>query len=373
MEQEQPTTTTTTTTELYVYTSAPAAIRSACRHGWTRLEVDTSSWSEDERNTLAASVRDFEGRVIVGAGYAMHQAESVVQLLVQPPGTRLSVVDVAPPTVERLREIVVGAAMAMAVRRAEEAQRAKEREAAEAAERRRLSESALEDLLVLQYTRGSNQQWCVRHGADALRPDAVEEARKRNADLREVVARELVECGAAKRISGAKVSDWAHVIVDHHGRKVEASVHYTEWPDGLHAQARAELARVEAEREAEVRGWIGEHGSPRLRRCLAEELELGAILRDEWLAHTYPGWQWYDDVEWSFDEPRSPTDEAFAVLDRGRAQVPSAELGYWRDGNTWGWCVSALLRVPGGTKTRMAVLTGETHMDEDEEEEGEDY
>jgi hypothetical protein len=91
--------------------------------------------------------------------------------------------------------------------------------------------------------------------------------------------------------------------------------------------------RIEADRaseEAERRRWIEEHGSERLRRCLAEGIEHGAIYRDERLALERPGWRWLEKVVGDTDEARNPPEEAFAVLDEARKIEPAAKLRYYK-------------------------------------------
>lgn len=101
--------------------------------------------------------------------------------------------------------------------------------------------------------------------------------------------------------------------------------------------AQAEHARREAEKEAarqqelvERKAWAEQHGSTRLRRLLAEEIECTAVYRDERLAHDRPGWLWYQQVPGQIKgEPRNVAESAFETLDLSRQTDPSAKLAYY--------------------------------------------
>lgn len=99
-----------------------------------------------------------------------------------------------------------------------------------------------------------------------------------------------------------------------------------EWQWDLH---RAQKTIADFRSRAEQKRWIAEHGSDRLRRCVAEDIECYAIYRDERLAVERPGWLWRTDVRGEGDEPRNPPLEAFALLDEARKVVPEAALRYW--------------------------------------------
>jgi hypothetical protein len=99
--------------------------------------------------------------------------------------------------------------------------------------------------------------------------------------------------------------------------------------DAAAATEAAKAAAVEAD-AAQKRAWIEQHGSPRLRRMLAENIEHGATYRDERLTMERPGWEWMDrDEARSMDEPRNPPEAAFALLDAARATEPAAVLRYY--------------------------------------------
>lgn len=98
--------------------------------------------------------------------------------------------------------------------------------------------------------------------------------------------------------------------------------------------AEARRAKEKAERirqQQEVRNqWIAEHGSTRLQRMAAEEIECERVYLDERLALERPGWQWYQQADGDYDDPRNPPEEAFAMLDQARQVEPTAKLVYWR-------------------------------------------
>lgn len=100
------------------------------------------------------------------------------------------------------------------------------------------------------------------------------------------------------------------------------------------ARIRAEVREAaQAAEAAERRAWIEAHGSPRLRRLLAEGIEHLAVYRDERLAVERPGWCWLDDVDdVDLDEPRNAPEEALDLLDVARATAPDATLAYYVTG-----------------------------------------
>jgi hypothetical protein len=112
------------------------------------------------------------------------------------------------------------------------------------------------------------------------------------------------------------------------------------------ATAKEKEAKAAAEQTAKARmiAWINEHGSARLRRCMAEGIECTTAYRDERLAAERPGWQW--DTDGEDGAPRNPPAEAFELLDEARATAPDAKLVYltieeevdsFGDATTAGW------------------------------------
>lgn len=87
----------------------------------------------------------------------------------------------------------------------------------------------------------------------------------------------------------------------------------------------AAIVNYEAERAA----WIEAHGSERLKRCVAEEIECDAIYRDERLAAERPGWGFTQGLPGDYSDPRNPPEAALDLLDEARKAEPEAELFYW--------------------------------------------
>lgn len=87
--------------------------------------------------------------------------------------------------------------------------------------------------------------------------------------------------------------------------------------------ARAARAAYLADRAE----WIVRHGSAHLRRCAAEGVESDRFYRNERLALDLPRWSWLP-VSVTLREPRNPSPEAFAMLERARADAPAALLHY---------------------------------------------
>jgi len=109
----------------------------------------------------------------------------------------------------------------------------------------------------------------------------------------------------------------------------------------LREEAKEAAAQREAEELAKRAAWIDEHGSNRLKLCLAEGIECDAIYYDERLALERAGWRWADDVPGEDDEPRNPPDAALEMLIIGRATLPQTEragavLRYWVDNSEYG-------------------------------------
>lgn len=117
------------------------------------------------------------------------------------------------------------------------------------------------------------------------------------------------------------------------------------------AERKERLKAEQLERNREMREWIQQHGSDRLKKCVAEEIECTAAYRDERLSMERPGWTWYNEAKGASESPRNPPVEAFDVLAEARKLEPSAEMffhtvegepgGYDDDGDyceeTEGW------------------------------------
>jgi len=117
------------------------------------------------------------------------------------------------------------------------------------------------------------------------------------------------------------VAAWQQAQIDERARR-----------EAEKAEREAEKAEKEAVkvRFAEERDdWISDHGSERLRRCLAEGIECTAAYRDERLEVERPGWEWLDDTCYGLDDPRNPPADAFELLDKARLCVPEAKLRYY--------------------------------------------
>ncbi len=87
------------------------------------------------------------------------------------------------------------------------------------------------------------------------------------------------------------------------------------------------IARVTVD-EATGR-WILVYGSERLKLCLSEGAECGALYRDERLALERPDWAWESRARGKGLPPRNPREEAFVLLEQARKTAPDAEMVYW--------------------------------------------
>lgn len=89
------------TVPVLVWTSAKSAVLHSCGHGWKKIDVDTSTWTTEERAYLSEHVVESQG-----ARYGRHSV----------PGVKISEIegyDVAPPTAEALRAHVKAAVEVM--------------------------------------------------------------------------------------------------------------------------------------------------------------------------------------------------------------------------------------------------------------------
>lgn len=95
-------------------------------------------------------------------------------------------------------------------------------------------------------------------------------------------------------------------------------------------EARAKKAEflLKAER------WVAEHGSVRLKRIVEEGLLDSSLsqYRKERVEHLASAWMWVADVKNAQQDKRvlNPSEEAFALLDVARKDLPEAKLVSWR-------------------------------------------
>ncbi len=92
--------------------------------------------------------------------------------------------------------------------------------------------------------------------------------------------------------------------------------------------AEERMAQIEKQKDDEMLAWIAEHGSDRLKKCIAEDIECGAAYFDERLEMERPGWTVYKDCEGESSDPRNPPLAAFEVLEAARKFDPQSELQY---------------------------------------------
>lgn len=90
------------TVPILVWTSAKSAVLHSCGHGWKKIDVDTSSWTPDERAYLSEHVTESQG-----ARYGRHSVTGVKT-------SEIEGYDVAPPTAAALRVHVAAAVVAAA-------------------------------------------------------------------------------------------------------------------------------------------------------------------------------------------------------------------------------------------------------------------
>lgn len=91
------------------------------------------------------------------------------------------------------------------------------------------------------------------------------------------------------------------------------------------AEQVALKAKADAEK-AERLAWIAEHGSPRLKKCIAHGYDCTRLYEIERAAVEFPGWAFdYNDTG-TYKERSGPTLEALEALEAAQAQYPQAEI-----------------------------------------------
>ena len=115
--------------------------------------------------------------------------------------------------------------------------------------------------------------------------------------------------------------------------------------EAAEVRRKAEKAKADARRAAEIAAWAKGHGSPRLKRCVAEGIDCEAIYLDERMAMEFSGWRRDGRDLPNWEDPRNPPESALALLDQARASLPagwsdedreSAELRYWTKKDEYG-------------------------------------
>lgn len=163
-----------------------------------------------------------------------------------------------------------------------------------------------------------------RHGEEALVGQRIEAA------LAEVLLRDGVlpeEFDATETLLGAvEAVEAARLEREKQQREYDEQVRQQKAADDA---ARAERDRQRKAEAADRAAWIEQHGSDRLKRCVAEGFEHSAIYFDERLAAERPGWQWYSELPGVTKDIRNPREEALTLLDRARLTEPSAILRWY--------------------------------------------
>lgn len=102
---------------------------------------------------------------------------------------------------------------------------------------------------------------------------------------------------------------------------------------GEYAARMADIARQQAAAEdAEATKqciWISEHGSSRLQRLIAEDIECVSVYLEERLALERPGWAYDADVRGEAAVPRNSKQAGLDLLDEARKTASDAKLAWW--------------------------------------------
>lgn len=172
--------------------------------------------------------------------------------------------------------------------------------------------------------------------------DKVAERKAKVAELLAAGADSLLHWTGMRWVTTREADDLQKHLGDLYQQAVALAKVKTEAADAeKEAQAAAEKkakAERQAREKAEIKAWATAHGSDRLKKCVANDIECGAVYRDERLALEYPGWEVDGSKLPTFDDPRNPPAEALELLDKARASLPAdwtaeerkfAELRFW--------------------------------------------
>lgn len=215
------------------------------------------------------------------------------------------------------------------------------------------------------------QAWVDERKAKEEAEKAAERA-KRVAELLESEPDTLLYWTGVRWTTSREADNFAADLGDLYQRAVALAKEKTAAVEAeKEAQAAAEKqekAERAARERAEIAAWAGQHGSERLRRCVREGIECGAVYRDERLASEYPDWEVDGSHMPNWVEPRNPPAEALELLDKARASLPAdwteeeragAELRYWTGTDEYGEKVSGyVVTVDPGTWTADTLVYG---------------
>lgn len=107
------------------------------------------------------------------------------------------------------------------------------------------------------------------------------------------------------------------------------------------SEKQAAKDKIELDRKMSMRLWIDQHGSPRLKNCIKEGIKCDGAYYSERLQAEYPNWVKYSALEGTTKDPINPPDEAFALLEEARKEIPSAVLQYYVDDGIKLYCAFA--------------------------------
>ncbi len=138
-------------------------------------------------------------------------------------------------------------------------------------------------------------------------------------------ARAKIQVELAAKIEGA-IATMTQLGGDASAIRIELD---RDGPSNALAQAAVEaaLSATLDSRDRQRKAWIAEHGSARLRACVAEGFEHNAIYFDERLAMDRPGWC-VKPLRLDLSASRNPSSAALDLLTEARAIDGSCELVY---------------------------------------------
>lgn len=145
--------------------------------------------------------------------------------------------------------------------------------------------------------------------------------------------RDLDACDIPVTISDALHSEhpelWKQAIAERDRRQNAAvAAAQTEYAN-LKAAREQREAEAEAKETAIRNAWIAAHGSDRLKRLLAEDIECDAVYETERLALERPGWAYDKSTRGEANTARNSKQEGLDLLDEARKTADDAQLVWW--------------------------------------------
>lgn len=175
----------------------------------------------------------------------------------------------------------------------------------------------------------ADQRARVEEFEKKYREEEAKEAAEAEAGVLELMGKTIEEClyrdnyGRWNRVAGW----WSEPRLEAKGEAALLEMQRRNNQEDAEKQVAKE--KSELDRKMKMRLWIDERGSPRLRNCIKENIKCDGAYYSERLAAEYPNWVRYDKIDGKCSDPINPPDEAFAMLEEARKDIPEATLEYY--------------------------------------------